>query len=269
MRRIVVLILVIVAVGSCRNQAIIPEKDMVSILAKIQIIDASVQYDKYRSKFFDKDTIDYYSNTIQSFGYSKVQFDSSLSYYARNPKILDAIYDKVIIELSKSETKIAKQSKALLDSLERDTSNNYWALKPIIQFPTDEKLGVVDYSIPVMGLGIYTVSADVCIYADDNSLEPSMTAYFYFDDKSKEGNKSSFNKKAYSKTVDTLNYAIQLELQNSLVTHLKGSIFAFKNSTQNIKRHAFLTNIKINYKPVVPKKRPKAGRLKSKQFETN
>lgn len=269
MQKIVVLILVIIAMGSCNNQSIIPEKDMVSILAKIQIIDASVQHQKYRSKFFDKDTIDYYSSTIKSFGYSKVQFDSSLSYYARNPKLLDAIYDKVIIELSKIETKNSKLRKALLDSLERDTSKNYWALKPIIQFPDDDKMGTVDYSIPVLGLGTYTISADVCIFDDDNSIEPSMTAYFYFDDKSKEGNRSSFNNETYAKGGDTLNYSIGLELQNSLVTHLKGSMFAYKKSNQDIKRHASITNIKINYKPVAPKKRPKGGRLKGKQLEIN
>lgn len=269
MQRIVVLVFVIFAIGACKNQPIIPEKDMVSILAKIQLIDASVQHNKYRSKFFDKDTIDYYSSTIKSFGYSQAQFDSSLSYYARNPKILDAIYDKVILELSKMETNVSKQSKALQDSLDRDTSRNYWALKPIIQFPEDDKMGKVDYSIPVLGLGTYTISADVCIFDDDNSLEPSMTAYFYFDDKSKEGNKSSFYTEAYAKGGDTLNYSIGIELQNSLVTHLKGSMFANKNSSQNFKRHAFITNIKINFKPVAPKKRPRAERLKNKQLRMN
>ncbi len=267
MQRILALIFIIIAIGSCKNQPIIPEKDMVSILAKIQIIDASVQHHKYRSKLFEKDTIDYYSGTIKSFGYSKGQFDSSVSYYARNPKLLDAIYDKVIIELSKIETKNVERSKAMIDSLGQDTSKNYWALKPIIQFPSDDKMGTIDYSMPVLGLGTYTISADVCIFDDDNSIEPSMTAYFYFDDKSREGNRSSFYTEAYAKGGDTLKYSITLELQNSLVTHLKGSMFAYKKSKQNIKRHATITNIKINYKPVSTKKRPKAGRLKSKQLE--
>lgn len=242
------LILSLIFVAACQQHAIIPEKDMVSILTKVQIIDASIQHHKYRNQLFDKDTIDYFSKTIESFGYTTVQFDSSLSFYSRNPKELDAIYDKVIIELSKIETDISNLNKNYLDSLERDSIKNLWNLKPIIEFPKDEALGTVDFLVPVKGLGMYTISADVCVFDDDKSDTPSMNAYFYFDDKSKEGNKSSFFSEVYSKGPDTINYAIQLELHNTLVTHIKGSLFYYENRKQQISRHAVISNIKVIYK---------------------
>lgn len=270
MRKSLVLLLVIILVASCGQKTAIPEKDMVSILAKIQILDASIQHHKYRNKFFEKDTIDYYSKTIESFGYTKAQFDSSLSFYTRNPKILDAIYDKVIIELSKVETKISALSKERLDSLERDTVMNYWNLKKRIEFPKDEDLGTVDFSIPVKGLGVYTVYAEVCIFEDDRTLNPEMEAFFFFDDKSKNGNKSSFTSSRYSKGNDTLVYSVQLELKNSLVTHLKGSLFAHSNSGQKIARHAVFTNIKVNFKQnISPKQRIRNKLRKNEQIESS
>ncbi len=270
MRKALGFILLLITVASCKQRAFIPEKDMVSILVKIQIIDATTQQNNYRNRYFEKDTIDYYSRTIQAFGYTKAQFDSSLSFYSRTPKELDAIYDKVIIELSKIETKISSLNKDYLDSLERDSIKNLWSLKPQIEFPKDSSLGTVDFSLPVKGLGIYTIAADVCVFDDDKSAAPSMNAYFYFDDKSKDGNRSSFFSEAYSKGPDTINYTIQLDLQNSLVTHLKGSLFNHTNSKQIVSKHAAISNIKVTYKKSQnPKQRNKNKLRRREQGESN
>lgn len=109
------------------------------------------------------------------------------------------------------------------------------------------------------GLGVYTIAADVLIHVDDQTVNPSMEAYFYFDDKSKEGIKSGFTSKIYEKGKDTLTYSMQLELRNTLVTHIKGSLFAHKNIGVNFTKHASIKNIKFYYKPGRLKK-PKPDR---------
>jgi len=249
-------LIVLMLVISCRSNTIIPQKDMVLLLAKIQIIDASVARNEIRKTYFNNDTIDYYSKTIQSFGYTQAQFDSSLKYYAQNPKVLDKIYDKVIIELSKIETKIIADNKIVEDSIAKDTLRNLWDLKPSYEIPADSVQSTIDFKIPVKGPGIYTISADVCIYNDDESVDPSMLAYFYFNDKSKEGKRSVITLKYYQRLEESKNYSIQLELHNTLVTHLKGSLLNNRNTNNNFKKHASLSNIKVSYKQLLLK-RPK------------
>ncbi|RPH32755.1 MAG: DUF4296 domain-containing protein [Bacteroidales bacterium] len=246
--------LLMVLLVSCNREVVIPEKDMVSILTKIQIIDASVQSFRLREAYFNKDTIDYYSRTIQSYGYTEEQFDSSLSFYTKRPKEFDAIYDKVIIELSKLETKFTAENKNIIDSIAKDTLKNLWNLRTSYHIPDDGSRSKIDFMIPVNGLGVYTISADVLIHDDDATVNPSMEAYFYFDDKSKDGRKSGITTKSYSRVKDTLTYSMQLELKNSLVTHLKGSLYNHSNADTNFTKHATIMNIKISHKP---------GKLKS------
>lgn len=243
-----VLIFLIILI-SCRTNTIIPSKDMVSILVKIHLTEATLNNDVLRHKYFNNDTIDYFIKTIESFGYTQAQFDSSMKFYTKAPKELDAIYDKVIIELSKIETKVIADNKMYEDSIAQDTIKNLWNIKSSWDLPADGPQSTVDFSISTVGLGVYTISADVCIQSDDETINPSMIAYFFFDDKSTKGSRSAITSKSYTKTSKSQNYLVSLELHNSLVTDLKGSLFSHSNTDKNIKEHATISNIKVSFKP--------------------
>ena len=245
-------LLITIFFTSCRPNTIISKKDMVSLLVKMQLIDASVLNSGLRSTHYSMDTIDYYCKTIQSYGYTQAQFDSSLAYYTKSPKEFDAIYDKVIIELSAIETKMMEENKVNTDSIAKDTLINLWKLKPSYELLSDRMKDTIDFKIPTLGLGVYTVSADVYLHSNDKSVSPSMVAYFYFDDQSKEGMKSVMTTKSYKRILESQNYSIQLELRNTLVTHLKGSIFKRDNAGKD-RVHASISNIKVYYKPFTPK----------------
>jgi hypothetical protein len=243
------LLIAVVIFSSCRSTDVIPPKDMASILVKFHLIDATVSRSDLRKTYFNKDSIDYYAKAIQSFGYTQNQFDSSLKYYTNNPILFDAIYDKVIIELSNIETKVATESMAVKDSVVKDTLQNLWNLNAIYELPTDGPRASVDYKIPTKGPGIYTISAEVMLYQDDQSINPAMTAYFFFDDQSKEGKRSQFTTKLFQKMKHPQTYTIQMELRNSLVTHLRGSLLGDYNSDPNYIKHIRAWNISVHYKP--------------------
>jgi len=242
-------LIVIIFFISCRSKIIIPKRDMVSLLVKIQLLDASIQSSKFRHKNNgSKDTLDYYSKTIESFGYTESQFDSSLKFYSKSSKELDAIYDEVIIELSKIEMKVIAENKEKEDSIALDTLKNLWPLKPQWDVPAEGATNPVAFEIPVVGEGIYTISADIVIYPDDESVNPTLTASFFFDDKSKKGNISEYTTKKINKDGVQRNYKIIIELKNALVTHLKGFILDHHNSNTEFKKHASASNITITYK---------------------
>jgi hypothetical protein len=245
---------VITLLISCNTNETIPEKDMVAILVKIHLIDATTTNSYFQAKYGNKDTIDYYGKTIKSYGYTRSQFDSSLKVYSRNPKEFDAIYDKVIAELSKIETRITAETQFYEDSIATDTLKNLWQLKPTWEIPVDGKHTKIDFEIPVVGLGIYTISADVQIFPDDESIQPSMVGYFYFDDKTKTETRKLTTSKVFVKGPKPQNYSIQLDLRNSLVTHLKGSLISHKNTDTTFIKHAQVSNIVIRYKHLPSKK---------------
>ncbi len=235
---------------------------MVSIIVRIQLIDATIQNRSFQNNPYNKDTIDFFTKTIQSFGYTKAQFDSSLRIYSKNPKDLDAIYDKVIIELSEIETNLIAENKIYDDSIVDANFKNLWDLKPSYELPKDGPKETIDFSIPVQGQGNYTISADVLIHDDDESVKPSMVAYFFFDDKSKEGSRSGFTKKPYKKIKNVQTYTIEMTLQNSLVTHLKGSIFRHDSTALKFTKHASISKIKVYYKPSKSGKLNKLNKLR-------
>ena len=245
---------------SCKTSTIIPEKDMISILVKISITDATVVNSDLRKTYFDKDTIDYYGKTIQSFGYSSAQFDSSLKHYSKAPKELDAIYDKVIIELSKIQTDLATLSKK--DSTGIDSLKNLWSLKTEYNLSLDGPQDLIFFDIPVVGLGTYTLSYDIQIFADDESVNPQLKIYFYYNNKTESGDVSHYITKPYIKDGVKRTITTQMELRNSLVTKLKGLLLDYSNPNKNFRSHATVSNIKVNYKPFSPKNKKSFKRSK-------
>lgn len=250
-------IIFLIVLVSCSQKSIIPEKDMVAIIVRIQLINATIQHHNFQNSIYNKDTIDFYSKTVQSFGYTKAQFDSTLKMYTKDPKELDAIYDKVIIELSKIETGISTQKMNIEHSIAKDTLKNLWPYQSQYRVPEDGSVNSIGFEIPILGDGLYTISADIIVFPDDGSVKPTLTGYFYFDDKTPKGNISGLKTTEEFKDGIMRNYTIKLELNNSLVTLLKGNILDHNNPDPNFTKHASVSNIKVYFKPSNPiKSRP-------------
>lgn len=228
---------------------VIPQKDMVSILAKIHIVEASIKASDATRDYFKKDTIDIYGKTIESFGYSKSQFDSSLAFYSKDPKVLDDIYDKVINNLSVLDAKLAEENSTKTDSLiNADTLTNLWNLKQDWELPADGEMNTIDFSIPTIGLGTYTISADICVFPNDESVDGLIEAFFFIDEKTPKFNRLHSKSSFFIKDGKTHNYSVVLDQKNSLVTQIKGSLFKHSDIKRNFRKHATITNTKVFYK---------------------
>ena len=174
--------LFIVSIISCNDSYIIPKKDMVSILVKICITDATVVQSNLRNTYFNRDTINYYGKTIESYGYTSPQFDSSLNYYAKEPKQLDAIYDKVIFELSKIQTDLIQESKDF-----PRLNGNSSRIETYGNLPIDSLQYFVNLDLPVVGLGSRSIAYEVQLFNDEESDDPQPKNYFYNDSKTNKG----------------------------------------------------------------------------------
>lgn len=236
----------------CGNNEIIPEKDMVMILKKIYLTDGVLSSVEMKL-LCGKDSIEYYEPIIESLGYTRSQFDSSIKYYSQRTEKFDEILDRVIIELSKMELK-QDDIKGKLDSSGNqivDTALNLWPHKTYwdmaIDYPQNEYLG---FEVPVKGFGTYSISFDAQVYQDDQSEYTYLHIQFYIDDKTIGENKSCIT---YPKDSVKHHYNYSLILKDSLVTHFKGWLYDHGGERKDLKRHAIFSNIKVTYKPQVVK----------------
>lgn len=241
------LLIIVVFLSACNRTQVIPEQDMVSILVKVCLTDATVIHYDLRAKFYDKDTINYYDKVFKEYGYTNQQFDSSLKYYSKNPKQLDAIYDKVVFELSKMQTGLVQKSKddlALNDSL-----NDLWTLNKSYNFTFESPQDFIVFDFPTRGLGLYTLSYEIQIFPDDQSVEPQLKYYFYIDNKTDKGDVVQYVTVPYTKTGNKQSIKKELELKDKSVTHIKGVILDFNNPNRDFKNHASVSDIKLIYLP--------------------
>ncbi len=245
-------LIITILFSSCST--IIPEKDMVSILAKIYITDATVINSDLPRKYSEKDSIDYYGKAISSFGYSSAQFDSSLNYYSKDPKKLDKIYDKVITELLSLETNLTIEKDLLnkQDSSRQNSANSLWNVKTKWQIPEDGIDNHIFFKIPVKGFGTYNFSADVQVFQDDKSVKPRINIHFFYDDHTPTGNLSQIKQVELIQDGVMRNVRIQLELNDPMVTHVTGYLLDNGNDDGKVNKHVSISNIKFIYTPLSP-----------------
>jgi len=77
----------------------------------------------------DRNNVYYYNALLKKHGISKAQFDSTLTYYAKNPKKFERLYSDVIEELTEFEKKVKAGNFHPVDSAAlRNSIENLWPL---------------------------------------------------------------------------------------------------------------------------------------------
>src|ERR1035437_6545390 len=105
---LLILIIISLLAGSCTSRQkkldsrnLIPEKEMVSILTEVYMVNGLLPLPKIHSGLISIDSISTYHQIFLKRGYSKETMDKTMKYYFyRNPKELIKIYDEVLGKLS-------------------------------------------------------------------------------------------------------------------------------------------------------------------------
>ncbi len=114
MRRVVIFFIVFLIVAcksTNKNEYIIPEEDFKQILVEIHLKDGVAGNSRLRRDAARYDTTNIYTTSIEKYGYTREQFDSTLNYYAFYINSLDRIYDDVLRRLNEKETEIRQAIK--------------------------------------------------------------------------------------------------------------------------------------------------------------
>lgn len=236
---------------SCNEKSVIPEKDMVDILVKSFLTDATAISPHLSRPISRIDTINYYAWAYEPLGYSEKQFEDALTFYTKNPELLNKILDKVINELSKVETEMGTKL-ITPEDVSGEATPNMWTDKTSWYLPSDGPQHAINFKIPSLGNGVYTLTAEVKVFSDDEAKNPRMTMFFYYDDGTQHGNRSSVKSSSYQKDGETRVISIENTLRNQDVTHIMGWVMDHSGQEGKWSKHAEVTNISLKFTPLPP-----------------
>jgi hypothetical protein len=254
MMRFTLLILIIISLlaGSCtsRNKKLdsrnlIPEKEMVSILTEVYMVNGLLPLPKIHSGLISIDSVSTYHQIFLKRGYSKETMDKTMKYYFyRNPKELIKIYDEVLGKLSRMESLTDKEAKLLSSHIE-----NRWPGKASYFFPDNSVNDSVAFDLPLERTGVYTLSFTATLFPDDESVNPRMTAFTCNRDSLETGKKRYFKTLGYIKDGRPHIYDLIVIVPAKKFLHLRGLLYDFDNNRAVCEKHAGFEDISMTFAP--------------------
>ena len=239
----------LININTACKQSRIPEDDMVMVLVEVFITDATVATPLITTRFAGRDSIEYYRPIYHNMGYSEKQFLSTLDFYLQNPDLLDKLLDRVVSKLSIMETNLAQRRSREKEGREISRKDNLWTKKRNWVLPRDGKHETLPFKIPVKGLGVYTISANIRLYPVDGSEQPEMNAWFIA--KGDDGVEFIHSKEVIPLEKDGNNNRLTLTkiLLDNEVTHIEGNIIHHSPSNGKWHKRADISEIVIRYTP--------------------
>jgi hypothetical protein len=225
-----------------RPEGFIAQEEVVKILTQLYIADGLLDLHPIRKEFEMKDSTQNYSDIIESHGYTKERFDNTISYlFANNPKKLEAIYDRVIANLSIMEADIMKERNGGDIGVK-----NYYTGIPSIRLPDDGVNTKLELDEMIDRPGEYELRTRVLIYDDDQSINPYINLWFWYDDNTVTGHIEPWDTVWLDTRGKSVLIAIKKEMADTNATHIRGFLFNHTEQSGHWEKHASFSGISIN-----------------------
>jgi hypothetical protein len=227
---------------------VISKKRIVPLLVDLHKVEGMAMLQSFNKTFSTFDNVELYESVFQKHGVTREQFEKSVHYYSNSPLEFEQIYEKVIAEITGEQTHLAE----LIAEAARDTTANLWTKRPAFSLPDDGDASELEVDIPVKGTGLYTFSAQIRLYKDDQAADPAINLWFWYDDGSETGIRDSFPTTSINKDGKLHFYSVSKELTDTMFTHIKGHLLDYGKPDTLIKKHASIFQIRISLKETVP-----------------
>jgi hypothetical protein len=245
-----IIITLSVIISSCESRRskinhknLIPEKELVSILTDIYLADGLIGMPRIVMKYSPLDSISTYNNIIEKHGYTKEIMDKSMKYYfIKDPKRLIKIYDKVLGILSEMESRVLKDIQK-----SKPESNNLWPGHESYSFPDPSGKDSVFFDLLLTKSGSYTLTANVTLFPDDQSLNPALTAFTCHPDSIETGKRNYIKPIFYIKDGQEHKYSVTFSVPFKTTLHLSGCLYDFTNNPADWEKHLVIRNIDVTY----------------------
>ncbi|HYX10140.1 MAG TPA: DUF4296 domain-containing protein [Bacteroidales bacterium] len=242
----IVLFLLVACQQHKQKVKLIPREKFIQVLTDIHLADGVAYSGNFLSEYHRIDSLNYSQDVFKKNGVTKAQYDTTLAYYTAHADKFNKIYDEVIANLTRMEGDLEKEKMKQQDSVQ---GKNMWVGKSEYKLPEDGARNKINFGIPVKDSGKYTISADIIMYRDDESENPQITAYFWYNDSTANGHRIYFPPVPIAKNGKLTTYKTSMVLTDPKVIFLRGSLLDHDPKKGEWKKHAEVVNIRVRYVP--------------------
>lgn len=252
MRSIHWIILIIIVIGNaCRasdekikKTEVIPKADLVPILVEMHLADGLLLTSKIRREYPGKDSISNYKDVFKKHNVTKEIFDRTIEFYEDEADNLNDLYDEVISELTRLQSEVEQNAREIIPD---DILFDLWNQKAVWNLPDDGRINRLAFEIPLTGLGKYVVTATIRMFQDDQSVDPKVTAFFWFDDGTEMGFRIPFETSIIKKNGKITVHTLIENLEDTRATHISGFLLDHTPQSGNWEKHADVLNVKVQH----------------------
>ena len=244
------LFLLSLVISSCESRKsrldhknLIPEDELLSIITDSYLTDGLLSMPKIYLKYSPFDSISIYNHVLAQHGYSRQTMDKTMKYYfVRKPKRLIRIYDKALGILSEMESRAHKE-------IERSKQHigSIWTGLDSYSFPDPTGSDSTVFDITLKKPGIYTLTATVTLFPDDQSLNPGLTAYSCHADSIETGKRNFIKPVYYIKDGKPHKYSVIFSVPPKTTLHIRGCLYDYDNHPDDWEKHLGIQNISVIY----------------------
>ncbi len=244
-------VLVVFNLIACNNSGrkyIISENTFVDVLVDIHLADATALYNRPEDTGFVLNTDSLHKSVFTSHGVTSAQFDSTISYYSKRPEDFLRVYNNVTnkLKLISEET---QRNTASASEFQTNPAELIWQAPETFNLPEMGNNNRVEISIPVISTGEYAIETDIRLFEDDESADPRITTYYWYDNETAGGYRDSFPEIAIRKDGNLNTYMTSKSTTDSRITHIKGYILNHSNPDTLFRKHALVSKIEVRYTP--------------------
>lgn len=229
--KILFILLITTACNTSVPNDVIPPDKMIPIAEEMHLADAILTQKRILKG--NEEAMTYYQHIYDKYNITPEDFETSITYYAKNPKPLRKAYAKVIALLSQRDSLLKAAEQSRIDTIQLWTGNPQYTVEKY----TKETLPV---SIPVEYQKTYTISAEIKIYNDSQIKE--VTPHFEF-----VATDTTYVWLTKKITADTAfqEFNFSKIVSDSTITLLKGDFFPVEKDSIEQFKHYEIKNIKI------------------------
>ncbi|MCA1757233.1 MAG: DUF4296 domain-containing protein [Bacteroidales bacterium] len=227
-----------------KPSGMISRSDLTTILTEMYLADGLLNNPAIRKVHESKDSIENYMDIITLHGFTKSQFDETIEYlFLHKPKTMEAVYEDVLVNLSKLE---ADNQKAREEERTGINKNHYTG-KNNYSLPNEGVNAKVELDIPLDKPGQYILKARILLYEDDQTDNPHISMWYWYDDGSEEGHIEPWDTVGLAKTGRSKLFTLSKEMEDTLATHLRGYLFNHTDKPGHWEKHGQISNISVTY----------------------
>jgi len=177
------LLLTLFLLPACDNRPknVLSKKEMVEVLTEYHLLHGTLQVS---NKYYTPESNLYFQSLLQKHGITQAEFDSSMVWYAKNPKKFERIYAEVQLRLNNLREDIAKGKYQSPDSMKtRMLTANLWNLHPSYRFTPDSARTKLPFKIQqpyLMMQDVYELRFLQRIAPEDSCIEPYVVMRIHY-----------------------------------------------------------------------------------------